>query len=524
MITAAAREVVEVVKARPGLSRAVAVDKLHGRREARRALLDQVLAAGLIHEGVSYVPIRGGAVRTVRGLFPGPAEELDVLPADDASRLRADRQRIGATAALLAVKLGVSRAQLYRWETGQQPVPPGVDLAAGLEAAQQAVIDAAQAAARGVPRPRRRRRDVEELRRLLRDVRDNPGRGRYAVARGKRRRQLLEQALAAGQLHEAQTWEPKMHQPVLGVFPGPARPKAQPVQVRVEDLEEARLAAGWSRQGLGRRIGKALDPAQDPPAVVAGTTVSRWIRECEVVPGWAAAAAADVLVEARLAAQTRQDRREVVRAAVAAEPGRSRKTLAASLGFTRGNYIDRELDELIAAGEVHEAHAGRHGVQLGLYPGPASPELPGSEVRKLREAAGLTQRQLVDVGLAPTREALRNWEQGVVPIPPQHRGPLLEYLLAQPAAAKPARVNRQGLLDVGELAPLLLEHVQRTGGATRRQLDLVEGQLGSRAEMDRALAQLEADGLIRSGRVGAGDVGRKGRITLGRVGYLPATS
>lgn len=509
--------VVEVVKARPGLSRAkVAGEWLRGRRGARLELVERALAAGLVHEGVSYVSIRGGAVRTVRGLYPGPAEELDVQPALDGGRLRADRQRIGVPAGLLAAQLQVSRAQLYRWETGEQQIPPGVELHAALEAAQTALVGA---------RPRRRRRrDAEELRDLLRDVRDNPGRGRYAVARSQRRQRLLEQALAAGQLHEAQTWGRVTRQPVLGVFPGPARPKAQPVRVRVGDLEEARLAAGWSRALLGRKIGEAL--REDPPAVVAGTTVARWVRECDVVPGWAAEAAADALARARLAGQSRHDRSEAVRAAVAAEPGRSRKALAASLGYTRGNYIDRYLDALIAAGEVHEEHAGRHGVQKGLYPGPAPavPVLTGERVRQERLRAGRTQRQLVEAGVVPSKQALQNWERGVVPIPPELQRPLLEYLEALPGGVPP-RMKRAGLVPGEELAPQVLELICSTGGRTWHQIEMA-GLPGSRAELRRAVALLEADGRIRYGRIGAGipDPSRpNSRASRGRVGYLPAT-
>jgi DNA-binding XRE family transcriptional regulator len=171
---------------------------------------------------------------------------------------------------------------------------------------------------------------------------------------------------------------------------------------------------------------------------------------------------------------------------------------------------------------VHERHAGRHGQQTGLYPGPApTPELTAEQLRTLRERAGQTQRELEEL-VGARRHAVGEWERGVGPIPLEWQQRLREVLEALPAARKPARARLAGRLSAEELAAALVEAIHAAGGLTRHQVELL-GVPGSRGEVDRALAQLEAEGVIHRGRIGAGVVesGPRGRESRGRVGYLP---
>jgi DNA-binding XRE family transcriptional regulator len=510
--------VVRVVAEAPGLTYAEVVRRLHRRRSDALEQIRAAVAAGLIHEGPTRVRASGGARRSGPvGLFPEPpgGDEDQVLPLD-AGALRALRTVADVTPASLARQLGVSRALVNHWEAGRQPMPAWAvrDLMAALEDAQTS-----DAPTRG--RDARRRREL--VAEVQRRVEAGESTTRYQVAgRRLRDRRLLEQARRTGELHEAPVWIRagwSRHEG-LALFPGPRPRRRSGPTVDIGALRQARQAAGWSQQRLANHLG------------IARTTVERWENqhqagERQAVPSWATAAAAAALATAtaaaaRQAAQNRPGRRELVRAAIKAKPGRSRKAVAASVGYTRGNYIDEDVDALIAAGEVHERPPGRRGLQIGLYPGPApAPVLTAEQLRALRERAGLTQRELGEQ-VGTSKQAIGDWERRMGPIPLEWQQRLREQLEALPAARKPARLRLAGLLSAEELAPTLLEVIQEHGGLTRFGVERF-GPPASRGEVDRALALLEAQGLIRRGRVGAGAVDGHGRVSRGRVGYLPAT-
>jgi len=484
--------VLDVVTASPGLTRAAAARALRCRRAVALELVAAAVAGDVVHEAESAVPIRAGATRTVTGLYPGPAARaLFAEPALSGERLRQTRQRAGVSVGALAGHLDVSPAQLRRWETGQQSVPARVRVRVpgAIEAGQKAAAAQLEHAA---TRPRRRR-DARRYRELLERIAEQPGRSRYALV-GTRTvdARLLEHALATGQAHEAPSWTERSRQPVVGVFPGPAPAAVALPRVVVADLVQARRDAGWSQDRIAQRLG------------LVRTTWARWERELELVPGWAAATAATVLEEARTAAAARTDRRTALVAAVVARPGLSRKALLSALGYTRWSGLSADaLAAAVAAGEVHERHAGRHGQQSGLFPGPAPADvLTPARLRALRTRAGLTQRALA-VTAGTHVQAVRDWESARRPIPHEWQTRLLERLEAQPDAV--------GTLCV-EMASAL--------PATRHQLDKLFSDR-TPSERTAALKRLMAEGRAHAGRVGAGREGRAGRITLGRAGYLP---
>lgn len=504
--------VVDVVTAAPGLTYAEVARRLHRRRADALEHVRAAVAAGLLYEGPTTVRARGGSRRSGPvGLFPEPLDDVDeqLLPLDEHA-LRALRVGAGISLDAVARQLGVTRGLVHHWETGRQPMPAWAarDLPAALEDAQTS-----EAPTRG--RDARRRRElVAEVRRRV-DAGESTTRHQLTGPRIRDRR-LLEQARRAGELHEAPTWIragwSRHEAPAL--FPGPRPRRTAEPTVSVGALLRARQAAEWSQESLAAHIG------------VARTTVERWEHEHQAgrrqaVPGWATAAAAVALVDARRAAR---DRRGTILAAVDAEPGLSRKTLLARLGYTRSPITQAHVDALIAAGTLHERLTGRRGQPRGLYPGPAPAEvLTGEAARMLRRRAGLTQRELA-AAVGTHVQAIRDWERGARRIPFEWQRRLSEHLEALPAG-KPPRLRRAGLLDAGELRPALLEAIRTRRGLTRHQVEKL-GLAGSRREVDRALAALEGEGLIHHGRVGAGVVehGPRGRISRGRAGYLDRKS
>lgn len=503
--------VVDVVTAAPGLTYAEVARRLRLRRADALEHVRAAVAAGQVHEGPTTVRARGGSRRSGPvGLFPEPPDVDDQVLPFTAEALRALREGTGVTLDALARQLGVSRFLVHRWEASRQPMPAWAarDLLAALEDAQTS-----DAPTRG--RDVRRRREL--VAEVQRRVKAGESTTRHQLApRSVRDLRLLEQARRAGELHEAPTWIRagwSRHEG-LALFPGPRPRRVAGTTVKVAELDEARRAAGWSHVVLGWQIGQHLEPVNH----LAGTTMARWLRELEVVPGWASGAAAKALTAARAA---RKDEQGAVLAAITAEPGLSRKALLARLGYTRSPITQRHVDALIAAGALHERFTGRRGQWRGLYPGPAPAEvLTGETARMLRRRAGLTQRELA-AAVGTHVQAVRDWERGARRIPFEWQRRLSEHLEALPAG-KPPRLRRAGLLDAGELRPALLEAIRTHRGLTRHQVEKL-GLAGSRREMDRALAALEGEGLIHHGRVGAGVVehGPRERVSRGRAGYLP---
>lgn len=466
--------IVVFVAAHPGHSRSRLATLMGVRRGP--GVLDRALASEQIHYADSAVRTRGGALRSVRGLYPGPPKLPEVLfsePATSGHQLRNLRTRAGVSPGALAYHLGVSRPLVSHWEADRQPMPPWVT---------ERLVDALEAAQ--TPRPRRRT-DSRRLRALLQAANRQPGQSRYAlgVCSG-RGRAVLEQALAAGYVHEAPAWTARSRQPVVGIFPGP-QPKDASMPLLIADLREARLAAGWSHLAMGRHIG------------IAGTTLARWERELEEVPGWKAEAATAALATARAA---RSDDRGAILAALSAEPGLSRKSLLARLNYSQhANRIHAELDALIAAGLAVERHAGHHGQQRGVWPGPTQAVvLTPEQLRELRGSRGLEQRALAEQ-LGTHVQAIRDWEGAHRPMSLEWQQRLRENLEAMPD------VREQLRCDVLAALPRNL-----------RQLDLLG--LAGHAELRALLQELIDAGRAHEGLVQA--VNAAG-VSQRRRGYLP---
>ncbi|MFL6094042.1 MAG: helix-turn-helix domain-containing protein [Blastococcus sp.] len=477
----AVERVVDEVAALPGPTRAALATRLGGRRVTVLAAVDRALELGRIHVEPTLVASRGGAPRAASGLFPGPAPSSTehgasaLSPADvepvgriqDGGQLRELRLALAVTQAALARQLRVSSGLVRHWEAGRQPLPSWVDaqLVVAMEVAQTATIPA-------------RRRKARGMRELVERVRKQPGVSRWSlVGRSVRTAQLLERAIALGQVHEGPSYASR--QPVVGVFPGPV-PRGERVEIKMSHLRQARQDAGWSQDALARRIG------------LARTTIEHWERDYDLVPSWAVDEAAEALAAARAA---RRDLDAEILTCIAATPGLSRKTLLSALGYTRSPIVQAHVDELARAGRIHEGHAGRHGQRIGLYPGPTPvPVLAAEQLATLRGRGGLSQQQLAEQ-VGTHVQAIRDWEGGRRPMSIEWQSRLLDHLDSLPDHIRAVR------LAILEALP-----------ATRHQLEL--RQVAPRAEVDAALRQLLETQEAHVGRVATAS-------SRGRRGFLP---
>lgn len=206
-----------LVFSRPGLSHSAAATALGGGRGAALQAVRSAVAEGLVHEAPTLVTTRGGAARSARGLYPGPAQTPTPRPPAPVSDLRRLREQAAVSLQRVADQLGVSKTLVHRWEMGLQPMPHWAlrDLYGALEDAQ-------------TPQRPGRRRDSKRLRELLTKVRRSQGISWHAlVGRNQRDRQLMEAARREGLVYEAPAWSPVNRQQGVGIFTG-RRPKAEP--------------------------------------------------------------------------------------------------------------------------------------------------------------------------------------------------------------------------------------------------------------------------------------------------------
>jgi len=453
-------QVLELVGVAPGLTYAAAAGRLGGRRVTALNRLRTAVDVGLVHEGTTSVPSRGGR-RTAIGLYAGPAPPVpQVLLPGQTVQLKALRERLQLSLADVARQLGVSRGLIGRWEHGS-PMPAWAvrDLPAALEDAQTKT------------RPGRRR-DGLRLNALLAQINRDPGVTRGALA-GRRLRdlRLLEQARRDGQLHEATIWvgRGRGRQPVAGLFPG-RRPRQDTPGVSTAELEQARHAAGWTLDSLARRVG------------VPATTLAGWLRRYDTIPPPEAARAAVALLQARNAAL---DDRGAVLQAVTDLPGQSRKRLTQYLGYTRSLMVEQQVAALLAEGAVHQRNAGQRGVHAGLYPG-SSPQasLDRHELRALRLRAGLKQAELAE-RVGSYAVAVSDWETGRRQIPQELQQQLRALLEPLPEGGAP---RRQAVIDALAAAP-----------RTRHQLDLLK--VGTHGQTTAAVTELLGAGVVQKATI-----------------------
>ena len=481
---------------------AAAAVALGGRRTSALAQLHAAVSAGLVHESQTQVPTKGNALRSALGLFPGPAAAA-VLPDEpmDARALRELRASTRVTQSNVARQLGVSRGLVHRWENDLQPIPTW--------AASHALIGALEDAQ--TPQRPSRRRDSKRQRELLAQVRATPGISWHQlVGRSVRDRRLVESARRAGHLHEGPAWTKGTRQPVTGLFAG-RRPQLEVAAVLMADLKRARLEAGWSHAAMAQHLSDA-DPADSARVTVAATTYAGWERTLLQVPGWAAAQASHALSQARskrrdAAAEDDQQRAAIV-AAVTGQPGLSRKALLPRVQASRPYQVESVLAQLLAENVLHERHAGRHGQQTGLYPGPSLGEvLTPEQLVALRTRAGLTQRRLAEL-VGYDVQGVRYWEDSTRPMSLEWQQKLRTYLEGCPDVPAAERDHlEQQLLNALRERP-----------RTRRQLHLLKFGFGSAT--DAALAGLVARGALVEDRVEVLDTDG---VTFRRKGFrVPA--
>ena len=176
--------------------------------------------------------------------------------------------------------------------------------------------------------------------------------------------------------------------------------------------------------------------------------------------------------------------RAAIVAAVTGQPGLSRKALLPLVQASRPYQVEAVLAQLLAESVLHERHAGRHGQQTGLYPGPSLGEvLTPEQLTAGRARAGLTQRELAEQ-VGTHVQAVRDWEGSRRPLSAEWQDTLRTYLQGCPDAQAAERDHlEQQLLDALRERPRV-----------RSQLHLLA--LGSRGATDAALAALVARGAL----------------------------
>jgi len=203
-------------------------------------VLREALEDGLVHLAPSWRP---GASRAVAGVYPGPqpARASDqVLVA----ALRRAREGAGWSQEALAVRLGITRSTVQRWEEQLVHVPGWAS-----EVAAAVLLEA-----------RRARRDLAAA--VVAAIDADPGLSRQALARrlGHSRqdgavREVLRPLLEVGAVHERHAGRRGQQG---GLFPGSA-----PVEVLTpEALRERREALGLLQRDLADHVGAAVTTYQ----------------------------------------------------------------------------------------------------------------------------------------------------------------------------------------------------------------------------------------------------------------------
>ncbi len=462
-LVAAVTAVVDVVRAHPGMTRAALVRRLTGRAVRRHQVVQQALAAGLLHEGPTFVPTRGGALRSATGLHPGPptgpaAERMRV------EQVRRRRAELRLSQQALAGRLGVHPRLVRHWESGTQPVPTWA------AARLAALLDLGRA----VLPTRRHARARNELLQL---VRRHPGltRRRLRELQGRRRPvlQALQAALDAGLLHEVPT-----RRGGVGFWAG-SEPRSDGQPPSGAELRTARLLAGRSAGPVARRLGVTMGQ------------LCAWERRDEGLPTWVTTRGREMLADL---VQARHKLDERLLQEVQRRPGVSTEQLTRGT-FGRAAAVSSALGRLLEQGRVHSAYApttDRTGLTRplrGLHPGPgpaAELMMSGAELEQRRRAVGLSQRALARQ-LGVSRIAVGHWESGRNPLSPGRAGELFD-LLEQFAPTTVPLVDQQRH-DDDEMDAAALVVITTTPGLSRRRAAAGMPGTGQRrlAALDRVL-------------------------------------
>ena len=124
--TDARERVRRAIQAQPGVTREALTRGSRdgteglGRGQAVADVLDELLAAGLVHRKSHIVTNAADVGRAIVGLFPGPAPAATPMSGPE---LRQRRRTVNWSPRDLAHRLDVSHTQVQHWEKDRQPIP-----------------------------------------------------------------------------------------------------------------------------------------------------------------------------------------------------------------------------------------------------------------------------------------------------------------------------------------------------------------------------------------------------------------
>lgn len=389
------QEVLPEVEALPGRTRRqVALSLPHDRRLAERAI-SRALKDGLVHErGVARCTGRGARVDA--GLFPGSTPPPAASIAGGVLRRLRERLIIGH--AELAELLGVTPRLVRVWERSEVPPAWREAVAAALRPV------AAEADAR----------EADRRRRIVEAVREQPGMPRWGELPRRLQpvershlRQLLEELIAAGKLHE----RPVENGHGAGLFPGPPPPEWVPgPPLPAAELHAMRDWAGLNQKELAERIGASV------------ASVNAWEQGTKPVPTYRRGQLRRVLAERKPpepalvpAAELLAERRRIAW---------SQSRLAEQLGVKQSAVSAWERGARPVPAELRDR------LRELFAAAPTLPRVSGAELRRWRRAQGLTAPEVAEL-LGISRAVAEKWLQRG--IRGERAEPVRELLDAEPA-------------------------------------------------------------------------------------------
>ncbi|HVA41932.1 MAG TPA: helix-turn-helix domain-containing protein [Acidimicrobiales bacterium] len=448
-LSAQVDEVVRLVEGEPGISRAKVKIHLRGRGQRRELVINSAVNSGRVFLGPARFRARAGSQRSGLGLHPRPVAAARSQLAGQT--LSAARKEAGLGAGTLARRLEVSRALIFAWEQGRQPVPIW------------AISRIESALAEGPPP------DPAEkvLPRVVAAIEADPGLHKTAlqarIGNGRAARRALEAALRDGTVHVREIRGSMSGglgiRTTLGYFPGRAPDQLEVPSRRA--LRAAREYSGWTQTDAALRLGVSL------------ATYRKWERG-QRVPSWAIPALRRLVQDAHASPKPDGAAEAVpwVVESVAASPLVTVNGLARSGAF-RKSVLEEAIRRARREGLIH----GRQ----GLLPGPEQPPLEPGDIRQLRLVAGWTQAELAEQ-LGVTNAAVSGWESTHPPAE-RYRAQLRAVLEGAPNGVE-VRKGR------------LFDRIASEPGLTRNELTRTDhGGAGRGALMAEAL-----DALLDEGR------------------------
>lgn len=269
-VDAARRRAVEAITAAApdgctanDLSRVLSRGRRCGQTDAAAADtagLELALRRRQVHWRQTWTRRRDGSWQVSRRLHPGPRRRLDDEQAISGTELRRAREAAGVSQSELAAGLSTVWGTVSKWERrGPRPIPPAVTTAAR---------DVLESLAATRPDPRAQART-----RLCAAAATEPGLACWqlvhAAGYGKANptaHAVLDELLAAGELHLRLTPKRGAAGTRLAVHPGPAPDVEQPTPLPASELRRRRLVAGLYQWELAAAVG------------VSQTAVAHWER------------------------------------------------------------------------------------------------------------------------------------------------------------------------------------------------------------------------------------------------------